>query len=79
MADHPDRRPASSSDLVQVLSNSLRFTTSGKPHRLESDLTARWAAEMPVWHLERSGFVVMQKPPARDGAALVRPSPDAAT
>lgn len=79
MADHPDRRPASSADLVQALSYGLRFTTSGKPHRLASDLTVRWAAEMLVWHLERSGFVVMQKLPARDGAALVRPSPDAAT
>jgi len=63
-ANHPDLYPASSADLVQVLSNSLRFTTSGKPHPLASDLTARWAAEMLVRPLERSGFVVMQKPSA---------------
>jgi len=57
----------------------LRFTTSGEPHRLESDLTAQLAAEMLVRHLERSRFVVMQRPSAQDGAALVRPNPDAAT
>ncbi len=79
MADHPDLHPVPFSDLVDTLRYGLRFTTSGKPHCLAGDFTAHLAAEMLAQHMEQSGFVLMKKPPARDGAALWRPSPNAET
>lgn len=72
-----DHHLVAAADLVDTLRYGLQFTTSGKPHRLASDLTTHLAAEMLVQHLQQSGFVLMKKPPAGTAAALWRPSPHA--
>ncbi len=61
-------RPATREDLLYTLSYGLRFNTVGKPHRHASELAASLAAELLVQHLERSGFVIMRAPPARDSS-----------
>ncbi len=68
-------RPADPADLVHALSYALRWNSRGKPHRLGSELTAYLAAEVLVEHLARAGFVIMQKPPVRDGAKLANSAP----
>ncbi len=60
--------PTSREDLVLALAYALRFNSSGKPHRLASDSTAQLAAQVLVDHLERAGFVVMRRPPAKPHA-----------
>jgi len=53
-----DHHLVAAADLVDTLRYGLQFTTSGKPHRLASDLTTHLAAEMLVQHLQQSGFVL---------------------
>ncbi len=65
-------RAATTDELVQALSYSLRFNERGKAHRMGADFVARIAAETLVKHLELAGFVVMKKPP---GGAPVAPYP----
>jgi len=57
-------RPATRDEVRETLGYALRFNRSGKSHRHASDMMAQIAAEVLVEHLERSGFVVMKKPPA---------------
>jgi hypothetical protein len=64
MPDEP-LTPASRDDLVSTLAYGLCFNESGKPHRHAQDSMARIAAETLARHLERSGFVVMKKPPMK--------------
>lgn len=64
MTDKPDLLPVDPADLVHALSYGLRFDMRGKGHRLGSDMVAESLARLLVEHLERSGYVVMRKPPA---------------
>ena len=62
--DAPPLRPADRVSLLQSLSYALRH---GRSINLQErdDLIARLAATQVPEHLERSNYVVMQKPPAR--------------
>ena len=62
--DAPQLRPADCAELLHSLSYALRHGwTASRQER--DDLIARLAAEQVLQHLERSNYVVMQKPPAR--------------
>ena len=65
-----DLRPATRDEVRDALGYALRFTRTGKAHRHASEMMARIAADVLVEHLELAGFVLMKKPPSRDGAAL---------
>lgn len=68
-------RPATQEEISFALSYGLRFNTVGKANRAADGITASIVADMLVQHLDRSGFVVMKKPPALDStpAKLGRP------
>ena len=59
-------RPATREEIEHTLSYGLRFSTTGKAHRHGDSLAAAIAASRLVDHLERSGYVLMKKPPARN-------------
>ncbi len=61
--DAPLLRPADRAGILHTLSYALRHgRTANRQDR--DDLIARLAAEQVLEHLERSNYVVMQKPPA---------------
>ena len=61
MSDAVPLKPATPEDLPRL------------PFTLRSDgITAEIVAKRLAGHLQRSGFVVMKKPPAVGGAALAR-------
>ena len=71
MPEPVDLRPATPEDLAEALAFALRY--SGRKRVRDSrEIMARIVAERLVEHLERSGFVIMKKPPAIGGAALGR-------
>ena len=55
--------PAEAADVEQALAFALRFDGKRRVRDAE-EMMARITAERLVRHLERSGFVVMKKPPA---------------
>jgi hypothetical protein len=72
MPDDIPLRPATREEIEHTLSYGLRFGTTGKPHRHGDSLAATIAARTLVDHLEQSGFILMKKPPAVDGAPLAK-------
>jgi hypothetical protein len=61
--------PANLQDLAEALALALRFEGRRRVHNADeimSDIVARRLVE----RLERSGFVIMRKPPIDGGAAL---------
>jgi hypothetical protein len=63
MPDAPDRlTPAAPEDLADALAFALRFDSRRRKHGA-AEMMARIVAKRLVEHLERSGFVVMKKPP----------------
>jgi hypothetical protein len=76
MPDADERlTPASSDDLAQALAFALRFNGRKRAHGA-GEIMAQIVAERLVEHLERSGFVVMKRPPAggaRSAAEASRP------
>ncbi len=58
----PNLRPATRDELTQSLSFALRFSGRKRVHDADETM-ARITAERLVEHLERSGYVVMCKPP----------------
>ncbi len=62
MPDTPNLRPATRDELTQSLSFALRFSGRKRVHDADETM-ARITAERLVEHLERSGYVVMHKPP----------------
>jgi hypothetical protein len=72
MTDAPERlTPAEPEDLADALTFALRF--DGRRRKNDAgEFMARIVAKRLVDHLERSGFVVMKKPPIGGGAALGR-------
>jgi hypothetical protein len=63
MIDTPGLRPATPDEIAQTLSFALRYDGRKRVHHAD-DAMARITAERLVRHLERSGFVLMKKPPA---------------
>ena len=62
--DAPQLRPAERAELLHSLSYALRHGwTASRQER--DDLIARLAAEQMLAHMERSNYVIMQKPPVR--------------
>jgi hypothetical protein len=43
----------------------MRFDLTGKPYRHGGEIAVEMAVDTLVAHLERSGFVLMQRPPGR--------------
>jgi hypothetical protein len=71
MTDHP-LRPATEEELRFALSFALRF--DGRKAASDArELMANITAQRLVEHLERSGFVVMKKPPAAPHSAPAGP------
>ncbi len=63
MTDAPERlTPAAPDDIAQALAFALRFDGRKRKHDA-AEMMARIVAKRLVEHLERSGFVVMKKPP----------------
>jgi len=72
MTEPADRlTPASPADLADALAFALRFEVRKRVHNAD-EIMAEIVAKRLVEHLERSGFVVMKKPPIGGGAALGR-------
>jgi hypothetical protein len=62
MPDTPKLRPATRDELAQSLSFALRFNGCKRVHTAD-EMMAEITAERLIEHLERSGYVVMHKPP----------------
>ena len=62
--DTPPLRPADRAEVLHSLSYALRHGRATS-RQGRDDLIVRLAAEQVLEHLERSNYVVMQKPPAR--------------
>jgi hypothetical protein len=63
--------PASSDDLADALAFALRYSGRKRTHDA-GEMMAAIVAKRLVEHLERSGLVVMKKPPIGGGAAIGR-------
>jgi len=72
MTDAPDRLTlAAPDDLADALPFALRFDRLTRKHDA-GEIMAAIVAKRLVEHLERSGFVVMKRPPSAGAAALGR-------
>ncbi|MGA8582973.1 MAG: hypothetical protein WB715_03895 [Roseiarcus sp.] len=61
--------PADPGDLAAALAFALRYAGRKRVHNAD-EIMSEIVARRLVEHLERSGFVVMKRPPAVGGAAL---------
>ena len=66
--DAPTLWPADRAGLLQSLSYALKHGRSAG-QQARDDLVARLAAEQVLAHLERSNYVVMQRPPVQAHSA----------
>jgi hypothetical protein len=66
-----DLTPADPNDLAAALAFALRYSGRKRVHNAD-ELMSEIVAKRLVEHLERSGFVVMKRPPDIGGAALGR-------
>ncbi len=64
MPDDPQLRPATAEEIAERCPSRSAMTAAGGG-RTADDAMARITAERLVEHLERSGFVLMKRPPAR--------------
>jgi hypothetical protein len=62
MTETSNLRPASADELSEALSFALRYEGRKRVHHADT-LMARITADRLVRHLERSGFVLMKRPP----------------
>jgi hypothetical protein len=62
MTDATNLRPATPDEIAETLSFALLYE-GRKRVRQADDIMARITAERLVRHLERSGFVLMRRPP----------------
>jgi hypothetical protein len=60
----PPLRPATADEIAETLSFALRYDGRRRV-RTADDAMARITAERLVEHLQRSGFVLMKRPPGR--------------
>lgn len=73
MPDADRLTPADPRDLADTLAFALRYSGRRRVHDA-SEMMAAIVAKRLVEHLERSGFVVMKKPPVVGAAAIGRGS-----
>jgi len=71
MPERVDLTPATPEDLADALAFALRYSGRKRTHNA-GEMMAAIVAKRLVEHLERSGFVVMKKPPIGGGAAIGR-------
>ena len=71
MPDAERLMPATPEDLAEALAFALRYSGRKRTHDAGEMMSAIVAKRL-VEHLERSGFVVMKKPPIGGGAAIGR-------
>jgi hypothetical protein len=71
MPERVDLTPATPEDLAEALAFALRYSGRKRTHHA-GEMMAAIVAKRLVEHLERSGFVVMKKPPIGGGAAIGR-------
>ena len=71
MSDADRLTPADPKDIADTLAFALRRSGRKRMHDAD-EYMARIAAERLVEALERSGFVIMKKPPSVGGAAIGR-------
>jgi hypothetical protein len=72
MTDAPERlTPATADDVANALAFALRFQGRKRVHNAD-EIMLEIVAKRLVEHLERSGFVVMKKPPLGGHSALAR-------
>jgi hypothetical protein len=72
MTDAPNHlTPATPEDLADALAFALRFDGRKRKHDA-GEFMARIVATRLVEHLERSGFVVMKRPPIGGSAPMER-------
>ena len=62
MPDEPSLKPATAEDIVDALSFALRFEGRRRVY-FADDSMARITADRLVRYLEKSGLVVMKRPP----------------
>lgn len=67
-------RPATPDEIAETLSFALRYEGRRRVHDADT-VMARITAERLVQHLERSGFVLMNKPPVPQPTASHHLSP----
>ena len=72
MPDAPNLRPASPDEIAQALSFALRYDGRKRVHQAD-DAMARITADRLVRHLERSGFVLMKRPPGAASTTSIMP------
>jgi hypothetical protein len=72
MRDDEPLRPATADEIADSLSFALRFDGRKRVHTGD-EMMARITADWLVQHLERSGYVIMKRPPAK--AAWAGPGP----
>ena len=68
----PDLTPATPEDVALTL--MIALSVAGRKSRIPGarEIMARIVADRLVEHLERSGFVIMKRPPSVGAAALGR-------
>jgi hypothetical protein len=71
MPDDSDLSPATPEDVADALAFALRFQGRKRVHNADEIMSAIVAKRL-VEHLERSGFVVMKRPPIGGATALGR-------
>jgi len=71
MSEETRLRPATPDEIQDALAFALRFQGRKRVHHADN-MMAQITAERLVEHLERSGFVVMKKPPAPMPRVLLR-------
>ena len=67
-------RPAPQDEIADALSFALRYDGRKRVHHAD-EIMAQVTAERLVQHLERSGFVLMRKPPASAPTTSHMPPP----
>jgi hypothetical protein len=71
MPDDEKLSPADPQDLADTVAFALLFSGRKRVHDSDRSMAAI-AADRIVRHLERSGYVVMKKPPSLGGGAIGR-------
>ena len=73
MSDTPYLRPATPDEIAENLAFALRYDGRKRVHDAD-DAMARVTAARLVRHLERSGFVLMKRPPGAAPTTAGMPS-----
>lgn len=72
MSGNPNLRPASADEIAEALSFALRYEGRKRVNHADT-MMARITADRLVRHLERSGFVLMKRPPGQAPTTAIMP------